>query len=85
MPQVIPFLRGTLLGDLFYSGVLFGVFAMAQKQFPVLKLRNASSIKTYFNWSTGKDSALALHYLLQDERFSMRVLAHIDQCTSQSE
>lgn len=27
--------------------------------------------KTYFNWSTGKDSALALHYLLQDERYSI--------------
>lgn len=38
----IPFLKGTFFGDLFYSGVLFGVFAMAQKQFPVLKLRNAS-------------------------------------------
>ena len=30
--------------------------------------------KTYFNWSTGKDSALALHYLLQDERFSIECL-----------
>ena len=27
--------------------------------------------KTYFNWSTGKDSALALHHLLQDENFSI--------------
>ncbi len=27
--------------------------------------------KTYFNWSTGKDAALALHHLLQDENFSI--------------
>lgn len=27
--------------------------------------------KTYFNWSTGKDSALALYHLLQDERYSV--------------
>ncbi|QFZ53751.1 adenine nucleotide alpha hydrolase [Oceanihabitans sp. IOP_32] len=27
--------------------------------------------KTYFNWSSGKDSALALYYLLQDERYSV--------------
>lgn len=27
--------------------------------------------KTYFNWSSGKDSALALYYLLQDERFTV--------------
>ena len=26
----IPFLKGTLLGDLVYSGVLFGSFALAQ-------------------------------------------------------
>lgn len=36
----IPFLKGTLLGDLCYSGVLFGVFALAQRQFPVLRLKN---------------------------------------------
>jgi uncharacterized protein (TIGR00290 family) len=30
--------------------------------------------KTYFNWSTGKDSALALHYLLQDKTFSVEHL-----------
>ena len=34
----IPFLKGTLLGDLFYSGALFGVFAVAQIGFPVLRL-----------------------------------------------
>jgi len=31
-------------------------------------------LKTYFNWSTGKDSALALHYLLQDENYSVEQL-----------
>jgi len=30
--------------------------------------------KTYFNWSTGKDSAFALHHLLQDENFSIEKL-----------
>lgn len=30
--------------------------------------------KTYFNWSTGKDSALALHYLLQDSQYSVEYL-----------
>ena len=30
--------------------------------------------KTYFNWSTGKDSALALYYLLQDEDYSIDTL-----------
>ncbi len=30
--------------------------------------------KTYFNWSTGKDSALALYYLLQDVNYSIDVL-----------
>lgn len=30
--------------------------------------------KTYFNWSTGKDSAMALHYLLQDRNFSVDYL-----------
>jgi hypothetical protein len=34
----IPFLKGTLLGDLFYSGALFGVFAIAQSRYPVLQL-----------------------------------------------
>ncbi|TBN04757.1 adenine nucleotide alpha hydrolase [Hyunsoonleella flava] len=27
--------------------------------------------KTYFNWSSGKDSALALYHLLQDKRYSV--------------
>lgn len=33
-----------------------------------------SKLKTYFNWSTGKDSALALHYLLQDKNYSIEHL-----------
>ena len=28
-------------------------------------------LKIYFNWSSGKDSALALYHLLQDERYSV--------------
>lgn len=33
-----------------------------------------STLKTYFNWSSGKDSALALHYLLQDKKYSVEYL-----------
>ncbi|MFV0605127.1 MAG: DUF6580 family putative transport protein [Niabella sp.] len=36
----IPFVKGTLLGDLFYSTALFGTFALVQRQFPVLQLKN---------------------------------------------
>ena len=32
------------------------------------------SHKTYFNWSTGKDSALALYYLLQNNDYSVQQL-----------
>ncbi len=39
----IPFLKGTLLGNLFYSGVLFGTFALAQYKFPVLRLANVEA------------------------------------------
>lgn len=39
----IPFLKGTLLSDLFYSGVLFGTFALAQYKFPVLRLANVKA------------------------------------------
>lgn len=35
----IPFLKGTLLGDLFYSGVLFGSFALLQQRFPLLRIK----------------------------------------------
>ncbi|WP_223551554.1 diphthine--ammonia ligase [Aestuariivivens sp. NBU2969] len=30
-----------------------------------------NKIKTYFNWSTGKDSALALHHLLQNPNYTV--------------
>lgn len=33
-----------------------------------------SKNKTYFNWSTGKDSALALYYLLQENNYSVEYL-----------
>lgn len=32
----IPFLRNELLGDLFYSGLLFGIFYLAQLRYPKL-------------------------------------------------
>jgi uncharacterized protein (TIGR00290 family) len=40
------------------------------------KMKNdkISGLKTYFNWSSGKDSAMALHYLLQDKRYSVEHL-----------
>jgi hypothetical protein len=34
----IPFVKGTILGDLIYSTVLFGGFALAQSQVPALRL-----------------------------------------------
>ncbi len=37
----IPFLKGTLLGDLFYCTVLFGGFAFAQNQVPALRTARA--------------------------------------------
>ncbi|MCW3082971.1 MAG: hypothetical protein JWP12_337 [Bacteroidetes bacterium] len=39
----IPYLKGTLLGDLFYSGALFGSFALLQSRFPVLQYRTYQS------------------------------------------
>ena len=33
-----------------------------------------AALKTYFNWSTGKDSALALYYLLRDKNYSIEHL-----------
>ena len=38
----IPFIKGTILGDFFYCGVLFGVFDVAQTQFPVLQLKHVN-------------------------------------------
>ncbi|MEM6262468.1 MAG: ATP-binding protein [Bacteroidota bacterium] len=42
--------------------------------------------KTFFNWSTGKDAALALHYLLEDSEYSVEYLlttinAHYNRVT----
>jgi hypothetical protein len=37
----IPFVNGTLISDLLYSTILFGSFALAQKQLPVLQLARA--------------------------------------------
>lgn len=39
----IPFIKGTMLGDLFYTGVLFGTFGIAQLKFPALKLANVEA------------------------------------------
>ncbi|QEE50540.1 adenine nucleotide alpha hydrolase [Flavobacterium alkalisoli] len=39
-----------------------------------LKKVTENKQKTYFNWSSGKDSALALHYLLQDKNYSVDCL-----------
>jgi len=33
----IPFFRNTILGDLFYCGLMFGSFEFAGKRFPALK------------------------------------------------
>jgi hypothetical protein len=35
----LPYLNGTLLGDVCYSAVLFGTFAYAQKHFPALQAK----------------------------------------------
>jgi hypothetical protein len=39
----LPFLKGTLLGDLIYSGVLFGSFALMQSRIPALRLKHAQA------------------------------------------
>jgi uncharacterized protein (TIGR00290 family) len=36
-----------------------------------MKDKNLSPHKTYFNWSTGKDSAFALYYLLQNQDYQV--------------
>lgn len=38
----VPFLQGTLFGDLFYSGVLFGAFALLQQNVPALRFRKVA-------------------------------------------
>ena len=37
----LPFLKGTLMGDLFYSSVLFTAFVLIQHQVPKLKKKIA--------------------------------------------
>jgi len=37
----IPFFWNTLAGDLFYTGVLFGVFELAKMKFPALQIQKA--------------------------------------------
>ena len=37
----IPFFGNTLAGDLFFCGVLFGMFGLAQRRFPALSLKTA--------------------------------------------
>jgi hypothetical protein len=37
----IPFFRGTVMGDLFYNVILFGVFALAKWRYPVLATEKA--------------------------------------------
>ncbi len=39
--QGLPFMRNFLLGNLVYSGILFGGFELAQRRYPVLKLQMA--------------------------------------------
>lgn len=39
----LPFFKNTILGDLFYSGVLFGAFELLQYRFPALRLKTANS------------------------------------------
>jgi hypothetical protein len=34
----IPFIKGTLMGTLFYSALMFGSFSFVQNQFPALKI-----------------------------------------------
>ncbi|GAC1422194.1 MAG: diphthine--ammonia ligase [Flavisolibacter sp.] len=42
-------------------------------------MQNMMVHKSYFNWSGGKDSALALHYALQDKAYSIdRLLTNIN-------
>ncbi len=37
----IPYLKGTLLSDLFYSGALFGLFALLQSRIPALQYQSS--------------------------------------------
>lgn len=35
--RALPFFRGTLMGDMFFSAILFGGFSLSEKAFPVLR------------------------------------------------
>lgn len=37
----IPFFKNTLIGDLFYCGILFGIFEIAKKKYPALQIQNS--------------------------------------------
>lgn len=37
----IPFFRGTVMGDLFYNAILFGVFSLAKWRYPVLAVERS--------------------------------------------
>jgi hypothetical protein len=39
----IPFFRGTLFGDLFYTALLFGSFALAERNVPALREQTATA------------------------------------------
>jgi len=39
-----------------------------------IQIDKLHTLKTYFNWSSGKDSALALYYLLRDKNYSVEHL-----------
>lgn len=39
--QAIPFLKNMLLGNIMYSGMLYGGFEILQKQYPLLRLQTA--------------------------------------------
>lgn len=40
----IPFIKGTLFGNLVYSGILFGSFVLLQKKFPVLRFTKQETV-----------------------------------------
>ena len=52
--------------SVYYSVSLYYLYSVSFKQ-KVLEKK----LKTYFNWSSGKDSALALYYLLKDKSYSV--------------
>ncbi|WP_298646560.1 DUF6580 family putative transport protein [uncultured Proteiniphilum sp.] len=41
----IPFFKNTVMGDLFYTALLFGAFELSALRFPVLKLKPADNIE----------------------------------------